>query len=41
VAKGLAAQGFEVTFKKDLKSRDLDDTLRDFFIVEGDDPKRD
>jgi hypothetical protein len=38
VAKGLAAQGFEVTFKKDLKSRDLDDTLRDFFIVDGDDP---
>jgi formylglycine-generating enzyme required for sulfatase activity len=38
VAKGLAAQGFEVTFKKDLKSRDLDDTLRDFFIVDGNDP---
>jgi hypothetical protein len=30
VAKGLAAQGFEVTFN--------DDTLRDFFIVDGDDP---
>jgi uncharacterized caspase-like protein len=38
VAKGLTAQGFEVTLKKDLKSRDLDDTLRDFFIVDGDDP---
>jgi hypothetical protein len=38
VAAGLSAQGFEVTFKKDLKSRDLDDTLRDFFIVDGDDP---
>jgi formylglycine-generating enzyme required for sulfatase activity len=38
VAKGLAAQGFEVISKKDLKSRDLDDTLRDFFIVDGDDP---
>jgi hypothetical protein len=38
VAKGLAAQGFEVAFKKDLKSRDLDDTLRDFFIVDGNDP---
>jgi formylglycine-generating enzyme required for sulfatase activity len=38
VAKGLTAQGFEVTLKKDLKSRDLDDTLRDFFIAEGSDP---
>src|SRR5262249_34510123 len=38
LAKGLAAQGFEVTIKKDLKSRDLDDTLRDFFISEGSDP---
>jgi len=38
VAKALTAQGFQVTFKKDLKSRDLDDTLRDFFISEGSDP---
>jgi uncharacterized caspase-like protein len=38
VAKGLTAQGFEVTFKKDLKSRDVDDTLRDFFISEASDP---
>jgi formylglycine-generating enzyme required for sulfatase activity len=38
VATALTAQGFEVTFKKDLKSRDLDDALRDFFIVDGDDP---
>jgi hypothetical protein len=38
VATGLSAQGFEVTFKKDLKSRDLDDALRNFFIVDGDDP---
>jgi hypothetical protein len=38
VAKGLMAQGFEVTLKKDLKSEDLDRSLRNFFIVEGDDP---
>jgi Caspase domain len=38
VAKGLAAQGFEVTFKKDLKSDELDRALRNFFIIEGDDP---
>jgi hypothetical protein len=38
VAKGLTAQGFEVTLKKDLKSADLDSTLRNFFIFEGDDP---
>jgi uncharacterized caspase-like protein len=38
VAKGLSAQGFEVTLKKDLKSTDLDDVLRNFFIVEGSDP---
>jgi formylglycine-generating enzyme required for sulfatase activity len=38
VAKGLAAQGFEVTFKKDLKSSDLDTVLRNFFIADGSDP---
>jgi hypothetical protein len=38
VAKGLTAQGFEVTLKKDLKSADLDSTLRNFFISEGSDP---
>jgi formylglycine-generating enzyme required for sulfatase activity len=38
VAKGLTAQGFEVTLKKDLKSADLDSTLRNFFIFDGDDP---
>jgi Caspase domain len=38
VAKGLAAQGFEVTLKKDLKSDELDRALRNFFIIEGDDP---
>jgi hypothetical protein len=38
VAKGLAAQGFEVTLKKNLKSDELDRAFRNFFIVEGDDP---
>jgi hypothetical protein len=38
VAKALTAQGFEVRLKKDLKSRDLDDTLRDFSIYDGDVP---
>jgi hypothetical protein len=38
VAKTLSAQGFDVTLKKDLMSEDLDRTLRNFFIVEGDDP---
>jgi hypothetical protein len=38
VTKGLTVQGFEVTLKKDLKSEELDRTLRNFFIVEGDDP---
>jgi hypothetical protein len=38
VAKGLEAQGFEVTLKKDLKSDDLDALLKSFFIVGGDDP---
>src|SRR5215475_293553 len=35
VAKGLAAQGFEVTLKKDLSSNDLDRALKNFFIFEG------
>jgi hypothetical protein len=38
VAKGLAAQGFEVTLKKNLKSDELNRTLRSFFIIDGDDP---
>jgi hypothetical protein len=38
VAKGLAAQGFEVTLKKNLKSDELNRALRSFFIIEGDDP---
>jgi hypothetical protein len=38
VAKGLTAQGFEVTLKKNLKSDELNRTLRNFFIIEGDDP---
>jgi hypothetical protein len=38
VAKALTAQGFEVTLKKDLKSDDLERTLKSFFIVQGDDP---
>jgi hypothetical protein len=38
VAKGLAAQGFEVTLKKNLKSDELDRAFRNFFIIEGDDP---
>jgi formylglycine-generating enzyme required for sulfatase activity len=36
VKKALEAQGFEVTFKTDLKSRDLEDALRNFFVVNGD-----
>ena len=35
VAKGLAAQGFEVTLKKDLTSSELDHALKTFFIFEG------
>jgi len=35
VAKGLAAQGFEVALKRDLKSADLDRVLKEFFIYEG------
>jgi formylglycine-generating enzyme required for sulfatase activity len=35
VAKGLTAQGFEVTLKKDLKSEELDRTLKDFFVRDG------
>src|SRR5262249_22497681 len=38
VAKGLSAQGFEVTFLKDLNSAALDDALRNFFITDGSDP---
>lgn len=38
VAKALKEQGFEVTFKKDLISVDLDNALRSFFISEGSDP---
>ena len=36
--KGLEAQGFEVIFKKDLKSEELDRTLKNFFIYDGADP---
>jgi hypothetical protein len=35
VAKGLAAQGFEVTLKKNLKSSELEDALKYFFHHEG------
>jgi TPR repeat protein len=35
VAKALAAQGFEVTLKKDLTSEELDRTLKSFFVGEG------
>jgi hypothetical protein len=35
VAKGLTAQGFEVMLKKDLKSEELDRTLKNFFVGEG------
>jgi hypothetical protein len=38
VAKGLAAQGFEVTLKKNLKSSELEDALKYFFHHEGSDP---
>jgi len=38
IAKGLEAQGFEVTLKKNLKSDDLDRTLKDFFIYQGLEP---
>jgi hypothetical protein len=36
VAKGLAAQGLEVTLKKDLKSAELDAALKNFFHFDGD-----
>jgi hypothetical protein len=35
VAKALSVQGFEVTLKKDLKSEELDRTLKNFFVGEG------
>src|SRR5215475_15815808 len=35
VAKGLAAQGFEVTLKKNLTSTELERALKTFFIFEG------
>jgi formylglycine-generating enzyme required for sulfatase activity len=35
VAKGLKAQGFEVTLEKDLKSEELDRILKNFFVREG------
>jgi formylglycine-generating enzyme required for sulfatase activity len=38
VAKGLAAQGFEVALKKNLKSGELEDALKYFFHHEGNDP---
>jgi hypothetical protein len=38
VAKGLAAQGFEVRLRKNLKSSDLEDALKFFFHHEGVDP---
>src|SRR5215472_4384556 len=38
IAKGLVAQGFDVTVKKDLKSDELDRALKSFFIFEGADP---
>ncbi|MBO0759180.1 MAG: caspase family protein, partial [Bradyrhizobiaceae bacterium] len=38
VAKALEAEGFEVTLKKDMKSDELDRTLKSFFVFSGDDP---
>jgi uncharacterized caspase-like protein len=38
VAKGLKAQGLEVTLKKNLKSGELEDALKYFFHHEGTDP---
>jgi hypothetical protein len=38
VAKGLTAQGFVVTLKKNLKSGELEDALKYFFHHEGNDP---
>jgi tetratricopeptide (TPR) repeat protein len=35
VARGLAAQGFDVTLKKDLTSSELERALKTFFIFEG------
>jgi formylglycine-generating enzyme required for sulfatase activity len=35
VAKALTAQGFEVMLRKDLKSEELDRTLKNFFVGEG------
>lgn len=39
VAKALQARGFAVTLKKDLRSDELDRTLKDFFVNEGADPE--
>jgi hypothetical protein len=38
VAKALEAEGFEVTLKKDLKSEELDRTLKSFLVSGGGDP---
>ncbi len=37
IAEELKRQGFDVTLKTDLKSAELDQALREFFIVKGDD----
>ena len=38
VAKELERQGFQVSLKTDLKSRELQDTLKTFFAIKGADP---
>ena len=39
VAEGLTALGFDVTLKRDLKSSELQATLRAFFVIKGQDPE--
>jgi len=39
VADELARHGFEVTLKTDLAADDLNRTLKEFFVVKGDDPE--
>jgi hypothetical protein len=39
VANELKQRGFEVSFKKNLTSRELKNTLEEFFIFKGNDPQ--
>lgn len=38
IAETLKAKGFQITFHKNLKSSELEEVFKQFFIVQGDDP---